>query len=81
MINKDITHKLKFAGCIIILFLVGFNMANLMVDNNIGLPFAILISIILITFGIIAFLIVITPDTDNNEYELYDSDAEILFED
>ena len=81
MIDKEITHKLTFGGCIAILFLVGFSMSNLMVNINISLPFAILISLILIIFGIVAYLIVLTPDSDNNEYELYDSDAEILFED
>ena len=81
MINKEITHKIKFAGCTTILFLVGFSMCNLLINNNISLPFAILISLILIIFGIVAFLIVITPDSDNNDYELYDKDSEILFED
>ena len=81
MIDKEFMHKLKFAGCIAILFLVGSTMSNLMVSNDIPLPFAILISLILIIFGIVAYLILITDVADKNDYELYDSDAEILFED
>lgn len=81
MINKELAHKVKFAGCITILFTVGYSICSLLINNNFSLPFAILISLILIIFGIVAFLIVITPDSDNNDYELYDKDSEILFED
>ena len=81
MIDKELQHKIKFGGCVTILFLVGFSLANLLINNNIPFIFAIGITLILLIFGIVAFLIVITPDSDNNDYELYDKDAEILFED
>lgn len=83
MIDKELQHKIKFGGCVTILFLVGFSLANLLINNNIPFIFAIGITLILLIFGIVAFLIVTgTDETEqNNEFELYDKDSEILFED
>ena len=83
MIDTEFKHKIKFGGCIAILFLIGYNLANLLIINNIPFIFAIGITLILLIFGIVAFLIVTgTDETEQeNEYELYDKDSEILFED
>lgn len=82
-VNKIITpetaHKIKFAGCLMILFFIGYNLCSLLQSIEIPLIFAVGITIILIIFGISAFLIITQPQNDY-DYE-YDSDCEILFED
>lgn len=87
MINDDIKHKIKFGGCIAVLFLTGSTMANTLVNNNIPFIFAIGITLILLIFAIVAYLMLIIPNIteqeqeQENDFALYDKDSEILFED
>lgn len=77
--TPEMVHKLKFVGCLTVLFFIGFNLCALLQNIEIPLIFAVGITIILLIFGISAFLIITQPQNDY-DYE-YDSDCEILFED
>ena len=79
IITPEKAHKVKFIGCLAVLFLIGYNLCALLQNIDIPLIFAVGITIILLIFGISAFLIITQPQNDY-DYE-YDSDCEILFED